>query len=436
MAHAVRRPHAGRGALEVASFPVVRLALADHASYADGTLSVDTRGVRAVVLRDPRIGDVGLDVVHPGDRVRILRALDAVEPMVKVAGPSSVFPGFLGEPVTCGQGRTHRLDGCTVIAVAEFPFAASGVQAFEEGVIEMSGPGAAYSGCADRANVVLTFAPGRVADNVDYDDAIRRATLRVAEALAAVTRALPAPEVVTVDVDGDATGGAVPRVVWVHQVRAQGPMVQTFLYGHEMSGVVPTLLHPAELLDGVLVSGNYKTGSKTPTYRHTRHPALLELIARHGRDLAFVGVVVARGHHETEFLKRRSAAFVAKLATLVGADAALCTYEATGNTHIDFMLTVQELERAGITTSAVVHEYGGPDGADASLVDFVPEAVALTSSGGIDRRVTLPAVDRVIGGTHLAHRGERADAPLDLPLQELYAVTVEMNARGVVAVEG
>jgi hypothetical protein len=82
-----------------------------------------------------------------------------------------------------------------------------------------------------------------------------------------------------------------------------------------------------------------------------------------------------------------------------------------------------------------VHEYGGPDGRDASLVDFVPEAVALASSGGIDRRVALPAVDRVIGGTHLAHRGEPARGALDLPIQELYAATVEMNARGVLAVE-
>jgi hypothetical protein len=120
---------------------------------------------------------------------------------------------------------------------------------------------------------------------------------------------------------------------------------------------------------------------------------------------------------------------------MLGAEAALCTYEATGNTHIDFMLTVQALERAGISTASVVHEYGGPDGADASLVDFVPEAVALASSGGIDRRLALPAVERVIGGSRLAHRGELAAGPLDLPVQELYAVTVEMDARGFVAKE-
>jgi len=67
------------------------------------------------------------------------------------------------------------------------------------------------------------------------------------------------------------------------------------------------------------------------------------------------------------------------------------------------------------------------------VIDFVPEAVALTSSGGIDRRLRLPRVDRVIGGARLAHRGEPAEGELDLPIQELYAATVTMNARGISA---
>ena len=419
--------------LTLAAFPVHRAEFGEPAAWRDGVLTVEPAALRRLVLSDPRIGEARLELAHPGDSLRVLRALDAVEPLTKVTGPSSVFPGFLGPPDTCGRGRTHRLDGFTAVAVTEFPFPAAGVQAFEEGIIEMSGPGAAYSGCADRVNLVLVLAPGAVASNVDYDDAVRRATLRVAEALAALTRHLAAARV-----ERFALGPRRPdllRVVWVHQVRAQGPMVQTFLYGHELSGMVPTILHPNELLDGALVGGNYKTGSKTPTFRHTRHPALLSLYARHGHELELAGVIIARGHHETEFLKRRSAQFVTKLAGMLGAEAALCTYEATGNTHIDFMLTVQALERAGISTASAVHEYGGPDGADASLVDFVPEAVALASSGGIDRRLALPAVERVIGGSRLAHRGELAAGPLDLPVQELYAVTVEMDARGFVAKE-
>jgi Glycine/sarcosine/betaine reductase component B subunits len=83
--------------------------------------------------------------------------------------------------------------------------------------------------------------------------------------------------------------------------------------------------------------------------------------------------------------KARSAHFVAKLARVLGASGALCTYEATGNTHVDFMLTVQALERAGLPAASVVHEYGGPEGIDPTLVDVVPEAIALASSGAIDR---------------------------------------------------
>jgi glycine reductase len=418
--------------LDVGSFPVSRAEIGARTSYADGLLTVGHDAVRALVLRDPRIRDVSLELAHPGESVRVLRALDAIEPLCAVGGAGSAFPGFNGPPVTGGSGLRHRLEGFAVVEVSEFPFPASGVQAFEEGIIEMSGAGAAYSGCADRACLCLVLAPGTASSNADYDDAVRRAALRVAEHLAGATRELAPPRAETF---ARAPAPGLPRVVWVHQVRAQGPMVQSFLYGHEMSGMTPTLLDPNELLDGALVGANYKTGSKTPTYMHTRHPSLLSLHARHGRAVDFAGVIVARGHHESEFLKRRSASFVAKLAAMLGAEAALCTYEGTGNTHIDFMLTIQALEEAGIATSAVVHEYGGPDGTDASLVDFVPEAIALASSGGIDRRVRLPAVDRVIGGSRLAHRGEAAHGALDLPIQELYASTIEMNARGVVAQE-
>jgi glycine reductase len=419
--------------LELARFPVHRIRLGERTAWADGMLTVAADEVRRLVLADPRLSEVGLDLVYPGDSARVLRALDAVEPLYKVAGPGCAFPGFLGPPDMAGRGRTHRLAGFSVVAVTEFPWPTRGVHAFEEGLMEMSGPGAAFSAGSDRANLLLLLAPGAAADNTDYDDAVRRATLRVASALAAVTRDQPPPEVEVFELSPVATG--TPRVVWVHQVRAQGPMVQTFLYGHEMMGAVPTILHPNELLDGALVSGNYKTGSKTPTFRHTWHPSLIALYSRHTSGVDFAGVIVARGHHETEFLKRRSAQFVAKLARMLRADGALCTYEATGNTHIDFMLTVQALEREGIPAAAVVHEYGGPDGTDPALVDFAPEAATLASSGGIDRRVALPAVERAIGGVALAHREEPAAGPLDIPIQELYAATIEMNARGVVARE-
>lgn len=420
-------------ALDLASFPVHQARLGSRTEYKEGVLTIDPEAVRRLILRDPRIREVRLELAHPKESLRVIRAIDAIEPISKVEGSSCCFAGFNGPPRTCGTGRTHRLEGFTVIQVGDFPYPASGVQAFEEGIIEMSGPGAAFSACSDRVNLLLVLTPGAASNNIDYDDALRRAGLRVADYLAQATKDLSPPKAETFSLGKETPG--LPRVVWVHQVRSQGPMIQTFLYGHEMNGCVPTILHPNEMLDGAVVGANYKIGSRTPTFRHTWHPSLVTLYRRHGKDLNFVGVIIGRGHHETEFLKERSAQVAAKLAVMLKADGALCTYEATGNTHIDFMMTVKALEGCGIPTGAVVHEYGGPDGRDIPLVDFVPEAIALASSGGIDRRLELPAVERLIGGTHLAHRGEPAKGELNLPLQELYAVTAEMNLRGFRAME-
>ena len=245
--------------LEVGSFPVCRAEIGERTSYADGLLTVGHEAVRRLVLRDPRIRHVTLELLHPGESVRVLRALDAIEPLVKARGPGSAFPGFNGPPVTGGSGRSHRLEGFAVVEVTDFPFPASGVQAFEEGIVEMSGPGAAYSGCADRVCLCLVFTPGTASSNADYDDAVRRAALRVAEHLAGATRALPPPRV---EIFAREPAPGLPRVVWVHQIRAQGPMVQSFLYGHELDGMVPTILDPNELLDGALVGGELQDGEQ------------------------------------------------------------------------------------------------------------------------------------------------------------------------------
>ena len=83
--------------LELAAFPVLRAALGDATVWHDGTLTVGVPEVRRLVLHDRRIGNVHLDVIHPGDATRVLRVLDSVEPLHKVAGASCAFPGFSGD---------------------------------------------------------------------------------------------------------------------------------------------------------------------------------------------------------------------------------------------------------------------------------------------------------------------------------------------------
>ena len=47
------------------------------------------------------------------------------------------------------------------------------------------------------------------------------------------------------------------------------------------------------------------------------------------------------------------------------------------------MQTIKACEQMGIQTVAVMQESGNPDGSDPTVVDFVPEANALISVGGI-----------------------------------------------------
>jgi glycine reductase len=138
-----------------------------------------------------------------------------------------------------------------------------------------------------------------------------------------------------------------------------------------------------------------------------------ELYRRHGVDLNFLGVVIGRGWQDSQFLKERQGWMMARVARLWGAQIAILTADmggTGGNNTIDFMCTIKACEQLGISTVAVLQESGNPDGSDPTLVDYVAEANALVSVGGIGWHIpAAPAVTRVIGGTTV--RPDMAEEP-------------------------
>jgi len=106
--------------LELAEFPVASIKLADRFHYAAGQLTVHKSAIEQAVLQESRIEAAWLDVVSPGDKVRITGIRDVVEPRVKVSGSGQVFPGVLGPVEPVGEGRTHRLSGMAVFVTAEY----------------------------------------------------------------------------------------------------------------------------------------------------------------------------------------------------------------------------------------------------------------------------------------------------------------------------
>ena len=133
--------------LELADFPVDELRLGGALSYSGRTLEVDEAELVEVASRDPRILSAGLDIVRPGERVRVTGIRDIVEPRVKVDGGGQVFPGITNPVIPVGAGRTHRLSGMTLITTAEYEGTIrTGTTAQRSSILDMWGPGARSHG--------------------------------------------------------------------------------------------------------------------------------------------------------------------------------------------------------------------------------------------------------------------------------------------------
>jgi len=128
--------------LETASVGVRDLRFSDRTRFEDGVLSIQKEELRQLLLEDDTFEDVGLEVVRPGESVRIIHVMDAVEPRYKPE-PWSTFPRFVGPPKTVGEGRTHRLAGMSSVSVGGPPRQES--PCWRGGPSALCGPGAAPS---------------------------------------------------------------------------------------------------------------------------------------------------------------------------------------------------------------------------------------------------------------------------------------------------
>jgi len=412
--------------LDVRTVEVEEVRLGDAMEVSGHTLIVAPDEIAASVLEDSRIDDVNVVLAQPGDNVRIVHCLDAVEPRTKI-GDGSVFPGFLGGMDTVGDGTTFRLAGVSVLASSRYPQPFSGLLQAREAVVDMSGPTAVYSPMSRVRNIVLELTPNPKVENDDYDDAVRRAGLRVAELIARRVADTTPHSITTFDFSE--LNPDLPNVVYFYQLQGQGSMADTYLYGRNIHNLVPTIIHPNEVIDGAIVSGVYVYACyKNPTYLHQNNPIIWELQARHGTDLNFAGIVINRGHNYTQDDKERSSRWAAKLAEFMDADGAILTAEGGGNSAIDMMLALQYMEKAGIKTTVVSSEAAGTDGYDFPLFYTVPEADAIVSIGSEDEIIAMPEVDRVIGDDLLLDNETPSRGPFDLKIYFHYCATNQLGA--------
>lgn len=361
-------------------------------------LEIVHRGVDGVDVTAPPpergIASVGVEVVRPGDPVRIVNALDAVRPAAKPGDPAAAFPGALGSRDRVGRGRTDVVDGLMVLATCDFS-ATHDLSALSDrpdgpSIVDMAGPGARYAPWEPATCVVVHFEADPTVDVESADGAVRRAALQLACELAAAASEAPVRSVERIG--GDAVAG-LPTVAAIVHVGSEGPLLDTFLYGSPLRDADPTLLSAAEILDGALTSGAYDWAAlRNPTCLYQTSRLLRRMQAEHGSRLALGGVVVARTYLPTLEEKRRNARLCAEAARSAGADGVIVTAFQSGNSHTDAMLTIEACEAIGIRTAGIIAE------TDDGLTDATPSADCLVSSGNEDDLVPSWRPERVLGG--------------------------------------
>ncbi|AFM27018.1 glycine/sarcosine/betaine reductase component B subunit [Desulfomonile tiedjei] len=418
--------------MEQKEFPFMQLALRKFkitsamfgavTRISNGALEIDKQEMTAALNRDGLFSEVDVKIVSPGETARIIHVMDAIQPRVKLSGGTTPFPGALGPMETAGIGETNVLEGVAVIQTGQRP----GIQ---EGIIDMSGPGALYSQFSRTINIVLECTAFPEMTDLEFDLAARKAGLEAAVYLAEPTRNLAPDDIELYGPDARTSEGKdLPGVVYICHLQSQGLFRDTFVYGENARSLLPTVLHPNEVLDGAIVSSNYIIAcQKNPSYFHVNNPVVLELARRNGQDLRFLGVIIAN-EHNTLREKDRSAKFAAKLGKQLGASGAVITQEGGGHSDTDLMLTCKECEKVGIRTVIIANEIAGPKGDLPSLVDSIPEADAVVTTGNNDVQVALPAMTRTVGGNSIAGISGPPESAFTTALGRLYTATNQLGA--------
>jgi hypothetical protein len=421
--------------LELGFIEIKDIQFSNECKVEDGILYVDAEAVKSFVYQDDDVKaclkSISFDIAKPGQSVRITPVKDVIEPRVKVEGPGGIFPGVIAKVDTVGSGKTHVLRGMAIVTAGK-------IVGFQEGVIDMTGPGAEYTPFSKLNNLVMVAEPVEGILQHAYEHAVRIAGLRAATFVGELGRNVTPDETKVFETYGIKEGieklPNLPRVAYVHMLQSQGLLHDTYVYGVDAKRSLSTIIWPTETMDGAILSGNCVSAcDKNTTYHHENNPIVAELFAQHGKTINYVCNIIT---NENVYLadKQRSSDWSAKLCKLLDLDGVIVSEEGFGNPDTDLIMNAKKIGSLGIKTTIVTDEYAGQDGKSQSLADADPLADALVSGGNANQNIILPPMDKVIGTLDYVdkiaggHAGSlRPDGSIEAEIQVITGATNEMG---------
>lgn len=421
--------------LELGFIQIRDIQFSKECKVESGTLYVNADEVKDFIFQDDDVKAcvkaAHFDIANPGESVRITPVKDVIEPRVKVEGPGGEFPGVIAKVDTVGSGKTHVLRGMAIVTAGK-------IVGFQEGIIDMSGPGADYTPFSKLLNLVLVCEPVEGVRQHEYEHAVRIAGLRTATFVGELGRSLTPDETQEFETYGIKEGiekfPDLPRVAYVHMLQSQGLLHDTYVYGVDAKKIISTLINPTETMDGAIISGNCVSAcDKNTTYHHQNNPVVADLFAQHGKTLNYVCNIIT---NENVYLadKQRSSDWASKLAGMLDLDGVIISEEGFGNPDTDLIMNCKKTEQKGVKTVLVTDEYAGQDGKSQSLADADPLADAVVTGGNANEVIILPAMDKVIGTLDYVdkiaggHAGSlRPDGSIEAEIQVITGATNEIG---------
>jgi hypothetical protein len=384
--------------LEIESIDIKDIQAVPRTCAKGGVLYVNVKELEELILRDPRIKSVDVNLVNPGEKVRILNILDVIQPRCKIDKVDADFPGFIGKIQTAGSGRTRSLNGIAVIVSNPC------TNRKENGLLDMAGHIAEMSPYGKMKNISIAPYIAAGIEERDFENAVKAAGLKAAIYLArgAEGHSVSEVEVYDLDIPNLDHKSTLSRVACYYQLYSPQfdhiKISDPCFYGTDVRHLMPTVIHPNEVLDGGVVG--WLAVKALDTYSIQNHGVIKELYRHHGKDLLFAGVVCAVANMEPA-ARVLSASMAANLTkNVLGADGVILVKITGGMPHIDLALTGEECEKLGVKT-AIFTQPLTPFGTLADTILFNAKSLDLiiTSSATFERTKIAWKAEKFLGGT-------------------------------------
>jgi len=408
-----------------------------------GVLTLNRDEIAKRLAEDKRFERVEIEIASPGDKCRILQVVDVIEPRAKIDPDPGNDLGAAGQHQATGIGKTIVLQGAAVI-ISDFRDKREATISSDPhgAIIDMSGPGSTISPFGRTHNVVVLPLPKPGVSAAEYQIALKLAGLKTANYLANAARETTPDEIETYDLPAltEIARGLedLPKVTYIAQIislQFEPLPGEPVILGQQAAGIVPTILHPNQVLDGAITSP--LPGLNVQTYHLQNHPIIKALYNRHGRDLCFTGVIATVAPNNVFDFDRVANIAAAMAKWVLAADGAILTKTAGGAPELAMARTAQRCEQLGIkTTIALIHmgadikdpKHGG------STIFSMPEVDALVSMGTPDMELTLPPMERLVGRPGFSPGGPSMKSEIVRSLGGIKGALCQMGSSRLTAV--